>query len=1012
VWVLQQIMGAGDTNICDGLGIEVALSGNTLISSTNRGLYTGAGCTIQNGYSVYIFARSGITWTKQQKLHDSDVPVSDVAINGDTAVFGTTGVITNSINLNQSAALVFTRIGTSWTPREPLITTDDATHDGADDVAVFGSTVIVGATRDELDLNVNQDVDFTSHQGSAYVFNIPDAPACGFTLNPTSQSFTSAGGSGSFTVTASSPNCSWIADSDSSWITVTSGTSGTGNGTVSFSVAANQTTSPRTGTINVGGQIFTITQAGIVGTVFTVTNTNDSGAGSLRDAISQAVATTESRTIVFDQTVFSTPQTITLASNLLISNSNGGTVTITGPGANLLTITGSGARRIFTISSNSAVAISGMTLTGGNGTGSVASGNGGAIYNTSDLTLTNVVVNANATSSGGQGGGIFHTLRGLTLNNCVVSNNSTTLRGGGIYLDFNVTVTISASTVSNNTSSGFGGGIFSSSSSTLTLTGSNVTGNSTLITSATDGGGGIYTVSTTFNLTDSTVTGNRAVNGSGGGIGFSNSGTNTITRSTVSDNQAGASGGGINFSNTQLSVTNSTISHNRATGNGGGINRNNTTPATQTFTYTTIAFNGATSTGGGVNTQAAIQFNNTIVGANGAQTSPDFAGALNSGGYNLIKDTTGATITGTTTGNITGVDPRLDGALRNNGGLTRTLALRPFSPAIDAGNPASFPATDQRSLPRPVDGDGDGSARSDIGAYERQPNELVVPALFDFDGDGRADLSVFRPSEQSWYIFGSSSSQLSGAQFGLAADKLVPADYDGDGKTDIAVWRDEPSNPNKANFYILNSSNNTFRAEQFGRTGDQPSVVGDWDGDGKADLAVFRAAAAAGNESYFFYRPSSQPGADFITVYWGTVGDKPVRGDFDGDGKADAAVFRPSDGLWYIRQSSNSQLRIDSWGLASDKFVPADYDGDGKTDLAVFRDGVWYIKQSSNNQPRYERFGLSTDTLVPADYDGDGKADIAVFRDGVWYQLRSLQGFSASQFGNSNDRPVPAAFMP
>jgi hypothetical protein len=653
-----------------------------------------------------------------------------------------------------------------------------------------------------------------------------------------------------------------------------------------------------------------------------------------------------------------------------------------------------------------------MTLTAGNGSGSVASGNGGAIYNNSDLTLNNVVVSGSATGSGGQGGGIFHTLRGLTLNNSVVSGNTTTLRGGGIYLDFNVTVTISASTVSNNTSNGFGGGIFSSSSSTLTLNGSNVTGNTTNITSATDGGGGIYTVSTTFNLTDSTVSGNRAVNGSGGGIGFSNSGTNTITRSTISDNSAGANGGGLNFSNTQLSVTNSTVSHNRANGNGGGINRNNTTPATQTFSYTTIAFNSAANMGGGVNTQAAIQFNNTIIGASSAPTSPDFAGALNSGGYNLIKDTTGTTVSGTTTGNLTGVDPRLDGALRNNGGLTRTLALRPSSPAIDAGNPAVFPATDQRSLPRPVDGDGTGGARSDIGAYERQPNELVVPALFDFDGDGRADLSVFRPSEGNWYILGSSSSQLFGGQFGLASDKLAPADYDGDGKTDIAVWRDEPSNPNKANFYILHSSTGVFRAEQFGRTGDQPSVVGDWDGDGKADVAVFRDGGAVGSESYFFYRPSSQPGADFTTLYWGTVGDKPMRGDFDGDGKADAAVFRPSDGTWYIRQSSDSQLKVDYWGLGSDKFVPADYDGDGKTDLAVFRDGIWYIKQSSNNQPRYERFGLATDTLVPADYDGDGRADIAVFRDGNWYLLRSQQGFSAAQFGTSTDRPVPAAFIP
>ena len=1001
VWALQQIMSANDTNVCDGLGIEVALSGNTLIASTNRGLYTGAGCTIQNGYSVYIFARSGITWTRQQKLHDSRVPVSDVAINGDTAVFGTTGVVTNSINLNQTAARVFTRTGTSWTPREPLITADDPTSDGAADVAVFGNTVIVGATEDELDLNVNQDVDFTSHQGSVYVFNIPDAPACGFTLNPTSQSFTSAGGSGSFTVTASNPNCSWIADSDSSWITVTSGADGTGNGTVSYSVAANQTTSPRTGNINVGGQIFTVTQAGIVGTVFTVTNTNDSGAGSLRDTITQAVAATESRTIVFDQTLFSTPQTITLAGNLLISNSNGGSITIFGPGANLLTITGGGARRIFTISSNSAVSISGMTLTAGNGAGSVASGNGGAIYNTSDLTLNNVVVSGSATSSGGQGGGIFHTLRGMTLNNCVVSGNSTTLRGGGIYLDFNVTVTINASTVSNNTSNGFGGGIFSSSSSTLTLHGSNITGNTTNINLATDGGGGIFTTSTSFNLTDSTVSGNKSPNGSGGGISFSNSGTNTITRSTISDNTAGANGGGLNFSNTTLSVTNSTVSHNRANGNGGGINRNNTSPATQNFSYTTIAFNNAANAGG-VNTQAAIQFNNSIVGANSAPTSPDFAGALNSGGYNLVKDASGTTVSGTTTGNLTGVDPRLSGVLRNNGGLTKTLALRSSSPAIDAGNPAVFPATDQRSLPRPVDGDGDGSARSDIGAYERQPNELVVSSTFDFDGDGRADLSVFRPGDGIWYVNRSSNSQLSAAQFGLASDKLAPADYDGDGITDYAVYRG-------GEWHIWQSSTSQLRSVNFGLEGDIP-VPGDFDGDQKADIAVFRPSDGV------WYRIDSSTN-QFAAAQFGSNGDVPVIGDFSGDGKNDLAVFRPSNGFWYIARAGGvpaQNFDAVKFGQNGDKAVPADYDGDGKTDFAVFRpsDGNWYILQSSGSQIRIEKFGLASDRPVPADYDGDGKADVAVYRgDGEWYMMRTSAGFGAFKFGLASDKAIPDTYV-
>ena len=278
-------------------------------------------------------------------------------------------------------------------------------------------------------------------------------------------------------------------------------------------------------------------------------------------------------------------------------------------------------------------------------------------------------------------------------------------------------------------------------------------------------------------------------------------------------------------------------------------------------------------------------------------------------------------------------------------------------------------------------------------------------STFDFDGDGRADLSVFRPSEGNWYI-NNSTSGFSAVQFGLATDKLVPADYDGDGKTDVAVWRENSNNPGFSYFYILNSATNTFRAEQFGQPGDDSSIVGDWDGDGKADLAVYRGGA----QSAFYYRPSSQPGADFTTIYWGTNNDLPVRGDFDGDGKSDAAVYRPSNNNWYILQSSNSQSSVDQWGLSIDKRVPADFDGDGKTDLAVFRNGVWYIKQSSTNQPRYETFGANTDKPVPADYDGDGKADIAVFRNGAWYLQQSTSGFATSNFGNSTDQPVPEAF--
>ena len=286
------------------------------------------------------------------------------------------------------------------------------------------------------------------------------------------------------------------------------------------------------------------------------------------------------------------------------------------------------------------------------------------------------------------------------------------------------------------------------------------------------------------------------------------------------------------------------------------------------------------------------------------------------------------------------------------------------------------------------------------------PTQPDHSTLFDFDGDHKADISLFRPSDNMWYLR-LSQMGFSVLQFGLTSDKLVAADYDGDGKTDIAVWRAGSF----AYFYILQSSTNTVRSEQFGQTGDSPMVVGDWDGDEKADLAVYRNGLSAGEQSFFFYRPSAQPTINFVPIYWGVKGDIPQCGDFDGDGKLDAAVFRPSNRIWYILQSSNNQVVYDQWGIPTDEFVSGDYDGDRKADLAVFRNGVWYLKQSTEGFKAIQ-FGQAGDKPVAADYDGDGKTDIGVFRNGIWYLQRSRDGFTAEAFGLPTDKAIANAFVP
>ncbi|MCY7375500.1 MAG: FG-GAP-like repeat-containing protein, partial [Pyrinomonadaceae bacterium] len=247
---------------------------------------------------------------------------------------------------------------------------------------------------------------------------------------------------------------------------------------------------------------------------------------------------------------------------------------------------------------------------------------------------------------------------------------------------------------------------------------------------------------------------------------------------------------------------------------------------------------------------------------------------------------------------------------------------------------------------------------------------------FDFDGDGRADISVFRPASGIWYL-NQSANGFAAKTFGTSTDKLVPADYDGDGKTDVAVYR--------GGIWYLQRSASGFTGIAFGESSDVP-VPADYDGDGKADIAVFRPSNAA------WYRLNSSNG-QFVFANFGISEDKPVPADYDGDGRANIAVFRPSNGTWYTSQNAAINYGAIQFGAATDKLVPADYDGDGKADVAVFRGGVWHLNRSQAGVVSIA-FGLGTDLPVAADYDGDGKSDIAVFRNGTWYLNRSQAGFT------------------
>jgi hypothetical protein len=161
--------------------------------------------------------------------------------------------------------------------------------------------------------------------------------------------------------------------------------------------------------------------------------------------------------------------------------------------------------------------------------------------------------------------------------------------------------------------------------------------------------------------------------------------------------------------------------------------------------------------------------------------------------------------------------------------------------------------------------------------------------------------------------------------------------------------------------------------------------VSDFDGSGTTDVSVFRP-----DNGVWYVK-------DGLSASWGTAGDIPVPGDYDGNRTTDIAVFRPSNGVWYVNGGVTT-----GWGTSGDIPVPGDYDGNGTTDIAVFRpsNGVWYVNGGVTTG-----WGVSGDIPVPGDYDGNGTTDIAVFRpsDGVWY----INGGLTTGWGTNGDRPAP-----
>lgn len=388
------------------------------------------------------------------------------------------------------------------------------------------------------------------------------------------------------------------------------------------------------------------------------------------------------------------PHTIFINTTKIIDNGR----TLSMDGNDNITISAEANVGVFQVQPGSRFTLKNITITNGD----AGSNYGGGIDNNgTELILENVrILNNTAT----YGGGVANRGSGkLILTDCVIDNNTATQYGGGIHSSGGA-IQIKNSVISNNTADQYGGGLHSRQS--------------------------------IVQIQNSSIFDNVATQGHGGGIYFVGGSTLTINKSAITQNSVGDLGGGI-FSNgdgnsASITMVNTTIANNQAKQAGGIYNQDTAT----TMTNVTIAHNSVTDNFSSIENRgssSSISLYNTIIANDpkssiGNCASRDGATITNSGGnIQFPGDSCGSE-------NFTVADPLL-APLASNGGDTMTMGLGANSPAIDGAINTRCPETDQRGFARPVDGDGNGTATCDIGAYELQADE-TPPSADNVVGDG------------------------------------------------------------------------------------------------------------------------------------------------------------------------------------------------------------------------------------------------------------------------------------
>jgi FG-GAP-like repeat len=297
-----------------------------------------------------------------------------------------------------------------------------------------------------------------------------------------------------------------------------------------------------------------------------------------------------------------------------------------------------------------------------------------------------------------------------------------------------------------------------------------------------------------------------------------------------------------------------------------------------------------------------------------------------------------------------------------------------------------------------------------INVFAQGVNQAKV---LDINGDGKTDFHLISHANpgtglQTYWNYRANGNQSSQTGF-LAISQpsgieyALGGDFDNDGDSEFILYRTDASASYQSNLRVLG----IFPTQQitFGLNIDDPTVIGDYNGDGKADAAIFRCNPndPVGTQCYWIYR-SSEIGLHFW-IPWGTVyapgkADIAAPGDYDGDGKNDFVVRRlsnPSDPnsqtIFYILRSSDGGFEYRAFGIGTDRIVKGDFDGDHKTDLCVVRNSqtqgaqmYWFIRYSSTGTDAFYipwglgRSGAVGDYLAPGDYNGDGRTDITIWR--------------------------------